>query len=263
MKTTRRLLALALALCLGGALCACAPVSTEEPASHTALAQSPLPTGKAAAIAYYNTLLSQAMGSAKSAERSLSYGVSNMDCGNALAASHIKRYLAEWLQAQETLPAPEEGAPLSFAGVPSPLSAIAAESFFQRLAVRELADVKGEEATDEDRRRCQLDGDLNLDYAAQLLPLPPKSSILAELKRAEAYLLAEDYRLELTGALLTALADKTNGRLLELRVELQYRVTAQAQGRGALAGEGEIPMAFTLTKTLQYAITWEEGSADA
>ena len=159
--------------------------------------------------------------------------------------------------------------------------------------------VKAEDATDEQKRihvlgqmsenavteasgLFQIDGKLTPAAAEKLFTPADKADILAQLAKAEGYLLVEDYALEPTEFTLYVQAHKifvdadqaaaqqvsdpaqAGDLLKELRLELKASLTATARGTGAFAGGGEFPITLTLKKTVKYKdILWPAPEEDA
>lgn len=120
----------------------------------------------------------------------------------------------------------------------------------------------------------RIDGKLSPAAAEKLFTPADKADILAQLAKAEAYLLVEDYTLEPTEFTLYAQVNKfladadtaqqignpaqAEDRLKELTLELKANLTATARGTGAFEDAGEFLITLTLKKTVSYKdIMWE------
>jgi len=139
-----------------------------------------------------------------------------------------------------------------------------------------VLDQMGENAVNEANRMYQIEGKLSLDVIGKLFPPADKADILAQLAKAEEYLVVEDYSLEPTELTLFATVNKAfvdadqlaaeevkdpalaKDHIKELTFTQKANLTADAAGAGAFADTGDFTIALTLTKTLRFKdIAWE------
>jgi len=139
----------------------------------------------------------------------------------------------------------------------------------------------GENAVKEATGLYQIDGKLAFDVAEKLFTPVDKAEILAQLAKAEEYLLVEDFALEPLEFTLFVQANKllidqdgaeqpvldpalAGDLIKELRLELKSALTATATGTGVFADAGEFPITLTLKKTVKYKdIRWKLVDEDA
>lgn len=108
------------------------------------------------------------------------------------------------------------------------------------------------------RSMYQINAELNPETALRLLNSIPKEDIMAQLAKAETYLLAEDYTLVPKEFTMTAKVLKNKDRVNELTYTMKADVVVTGQGTGAFADEGAFTVELELEKTVIYKnIMWE------
>jgi len=287
MKTCKALFALALALILAVGLCACmsAPAEEEEP---VVTAKTDLPQSDEARLAYYGQLLAVAAADAKKCTAEISYGIDGIEAENGslkAAAKTLKGAVTGWLASKEDLKPPGVAA---FPPVPQAeeVTEILVRDVLEMEVERRLGELQTAvdegrnpdmaKATPEERRTYVLeqmgvsarrDSDkyyqvnITLEPAAagRLVRPSDKAAVLAELAKSKDYLLVEDYSLAPKELTIYARVDKATDHLTELSVTEKADLTTTVRGVGALEGEGECPLALTLTKTIKYTgFEWPE-----
>jgi len=317
MKSIKSLLAIALACALALCLFACAPVEEEpEQAAQTplAIAQSdPLAylnalVGLVPSAERFTMEAPYGMDDIKAGNETLQ-----------AARDVVKGYVTSYLNSSVNYDkAPEEGKdPVDINGrCPALFYALQPEDLLEDLVISDVLELRvaerltnletdiaegrnssmkgktdqekrdyvleqmGENAVIEAGRLYQIEGKLSLDVIGKLFPPADKVDILAQLAKAEDYLVVKDYSLEPTELKLFATVNKAfvdadklaaeevkdpalaKDFIKELTFTQKADLTADAAGAGTFAGTGDFTIALTLTKTLKFKdIVWEAPAA--
>jgi len=312
MKSIKSLSAIVLACALAFCLFACAP---EDDAPEQA-AQTPLAVAQSDPLAYLNALI----GLVKNAEgftMEAPYGMDGIEAGNdtlKAAKDVVKGYVTSYLNSSFGY-AKDSSADLA-ASCPALLYTLQAQDLLEDLVISDVLDLRvaerlanlevdiaegrntsmkgkngeekreyvleqmGENAVIDAGRQFQIEGKLSLEALDKLFPQADKADILAQLAKAEQYIVVDDYAVEPTELTLFATVNKafvdadkfaaqqvkdpakSLDHIRELTITQKANLTADATGAGAFAGEGEFPISLTLTKTLRFKdIVWEAPAA--
>lgn len=88
--------------------------------------------------------------------------------------------------------------------------------------------------------------------------LKDKETVLKNFENVKDYIVVSDYEIEYENCLITSDADLEEGRLNFVNFQKNMKVTAKAEGVGALAEYGEIEVVFNLTLNTNYEFSYEE-----
>jgi len=311
MKSIKALSAIVLACAMALCLFACAPEDdTPEQA-----AQTPLAIAQSAPLAYLNALIGLVKG-AEGFTMEAPYGMDDIEIGNdtlKAAKDVVKGYVTSYLNSSFGY---EKGKTTDAeASCPALFYALRAEDLLEDLVISDVLELRVAERlvnleadiaenrntsmkgkTDQEKReyvleqmgenavldagqQYQIEGKLSLAAVDKLFPTADKADILAQLAKAETYIVVDDYAVEPTELTLFATvfkttvdADKfaaqqvkdpaqTTNHIRELTFTQKANLTAEAAGAGAFEGTGEFPISLTLTKTLRFKdIAWEKAA---
>ncbi len=92
--------------------------------------------------------------------------------------------------------------------------------------------------------------------------LKDKETVLKNFEVVKDYITVSDYEIAYENCLITSDADLEEGRLNFVNFQKNMKVTAKAEGVGALAEYGEIEVVFNLTLNTNYEFTYTEPAED-
>ncbi len=92
--------------------------------------------------------------------------------------------------------------------------------------------------------------------------LKDKETVLKNFDVVKDYITVSDYSISYENCLITSDADLEEGRLSFVNFQKNMKVTAKAQGVGALAEYGEIEVVFNLTLNTSYEFKYTAAEAD-
>ena len=92
--------------------------------------------------------------------------------------------------------------------------------------------------------------------------LKDKETVLKNFENVKDYIVVSDYEIEYENCLITSDADLEAGRLSFVNFQKNMKVTAKAEGVGALAEYGEIEIVFHLTLNTNYEFSYEEAAEE-
>ncbi len=88
--------------------------------------------------------------------------------------------------------------------------------------------------------------------------LKDKEAVLKNFENVKDYIVVSDYEIAYENCLITSDADLEEGRLNFVNFQKNMKVTAKAEGVGALAQYGEIEVVFNLTLNTNYEFSYAE-----
>ncbi len=92
--------------------------------------------------------------------------------------------------------------------------------------------------------------------------LKDKETVLKNFENIKDYIVVSDYEIAYENCLITSDADLEAGVLNFVNFQKNMKVTAKAEGVGALAEYGEIEIVFTLTLNTNYEFTYADASEE-
>lgn len=92
--------------------------------------------------------------------------------------------------------------------------------------------------------------------------LKDKEAVLKNFESVKDYIVVTDYEITYENCLITSDADLEEGRLNFVNFQKNMKVTAKAEGVGALAEYGEIEVVFNLTLNTNYEFSYAEAEED-
>ncbi len=92
--------------------------------------------------------------------------------------------------------------------------------------------------------------------------LKDKETVLKNFENVKDYIVVSDYEIAYENCLITSDADLEEGRLNFVNFQKNMKVTAKAEGVGALAQYGEIEVVFNLTLNTNYEFSYAEADED-
>lgn len=93
--------------------------------------------------------------------------------------------------------------------------------------------------------------------------LKDKEAVLKNFESVKDYIVVSDYEIAYENCLITSDADLEEGRLNFVNFQKNMKVTAKAEGVGALAQYGEIEVVFNLTLNTNYEFSYAEAEEDS
>lgn len=126
----------------------------------------------------------------------------------------------------------------------------------------DTVNLNGEEyATDENGKAAEETTVLYSDKATveDIFGLPlDKTDVLKNFENISNYITVGDYEIEYTNCRISSDADIEDEVLSFVKFQKEMKITADAQGVGALSSYGDIKVVFTLTQTVNYEFTYAE-----
>ncbi len=92
--------------------------------------------------------------------------------------------------------------------------------------------------------------------------LKDKEAVLANFENIKDYIVVSDYEITYENCLITSDADLEAGVLNFVNFQKNMKVTAKAEGVGALAAYGEIEVVFTLTLNTNYEFSYADAEEE-
>lgn len=92
--------------------------------------------------------------------------------------------------------------------------------------------------------------------------LKDKETVLKNFENVKDYIVVSDYEIAYENCLITSDADLEEGRLNFVNFQKNMKVTAKAEGVGALAEYGEIEVVFNLTLNTSYEFSYAEATEE-
>lgn len=92
--------------------------------------------------------------------------------------------------------------------------------------------------------------------------LKDKETVLKNFENVKDYIVVSDYEIAYENCLITSDADLEEGRLNFVNFQKNMKVTAKAEGVGALAEYGEIEVVFNLTLNTNYEFSYAEADEE-
>jgi hypothetical protein len=92
--------------------------------------------------------------------------------------------------------------------------------------------------------------------------LKDKETVLKNFENVKDYIVVSDYEIAYENCIITSDADLEEGRLNFVNFQKNMKVTAKAEGVGALAQYGEIEVVFNLTLNTSYEFSYAEAAEE-
>lgn len=92
--------------------------------------------------------------------------------------------------------------------------------------------------------------------------LKDKETVLKNFENVKDYIVVSDYEIAYENCIITSDADLEEGRLNFVNFQKNMKVTAKAEGVGALAQYGEIEVVFNLTLNTSYEFSYAEANEE-
>ena len=253
-KKLIRMLSLALAAIMLFSLCSCDTTYDDE--KKEIKYASEIPSGKAAIVDRFNSVLAAAKAEKPAVRFNLGQGTGGCECDNEYVKASFKTVAN--LITKESF-----GVETKFGEDTTDALPVRGTDKAGALAVSDVrtAFITDNKADDTYTITIKINSEANPEQDGstfgKLFKIEKDEEILKNFENIKHLMTAESYSASYTGGSIKAVIDKTSDHLVKLELRRDARIETEVTGHGTLESVGTVPLSFNYNSTEKYELDWD------